>query len=481
MYGRLGRKVMHWPPWLYQRYRPLWERAVLAAGWALLYVLCDAAVVSVVAVPANVQAFHGSQVPAFAVQWRAFVAACIFVAGLYRPVLAYALFVVAVAYPLYLISVYVMALALAALVLSCLVATWVYASTRSPPFAVAGGWRRSDVWCIIALPVVGAPLLAPVHLAPVLPLLAGLWWGEVGGAIVGGLAALWLKICAAMAGSSLDLWSVSGWTMAIDPLYERFHTANSLQTLVRLIGPLIGLAEPWIGGGASPSLPDQLSLASRTLLFNLLQVIAWAAAGYVVGSVARWLQSNPSRSRFPDRAAARDRNGGLVGALGLGPGLWLIWAGYVLVPTWLQVEGPRWHDPRWLPAQVVWAGGVAWGTDSLVRYLRRPVGGEGKGSFANPFAVAGRWGRLGRMERAPGPRRRRTRSLGPPSDSFSCDPSRPERGLDDSDRRDNPPPPSRRDKGGPSDGDDEGAADGGSDGGADGSTIEDNIILLELD
>ena len=92
-------------------------------------------------------------------------------------------------------------------------------------------------------------------------------------------------------------------------------------------------------------------------MFNLLQILAWAAAGYAVGAGMRWL-----RARRGWRAA-----------LSLGPGMWLVWAGYVAVPLWLQVEGPRWLDPPWLPAQVVLAGLVVWGVDGLVGYLRQPI------------------------------------------------------------------------------------------------------------
>jgi hypothetical protein len=59
--------------------------------------------------------------------------------------------------------------------------------------------------------------------------------------------------------------------------------------------------------------------------------------------------------------------------LSLLPGLALIWAGFVALPTWLGVEGPRWLDPPWLLAQIGWLGLVAWTLDALLRYLRRPV------------------------------------------------------------------------------------------------------------
>lgn len=314
------------PSWIYQRYATFWRRAVIAAGWAYLYVLGDAAM------------------GAFPPQWRAVLAACIFVGGLWKPVIAYALFVAAIAYPLYLISVYVMALAIATLILI------VPALMRV---------RSPDASLRLMLMVLFAPLLAPYHLTPLVPLLAGLWARSLiaiertyadmwtagsGGALVGGLAALWLKLCAGMAGHSLDLWAINGWTMSAEAVLTRFHAANSLQTLLLLIEPF--------GGD------------SVLLLFHLLQILAWAAAGYVVGVLREFLNSGGHYIR--------------AAALSIGPGLLLVWGGYVAVPSWLQVDGPRWSDPLWLPAQVSLAGLVAWSLDSLLCYLQRPVTPAGR-------------------------------------------------------------------------------------------------------
>jgi hypothetical protein len=185
--------------------------------------------------------------------------------------------------------------------------------------------------------------------------------------VAGGLVALWLKICAGMSGHSVDLWPINGWTMTIGPLYERFHTANSLQTMVRLLEPFgVRLGRiPFLRGGIELGAPEVSYPASAGVfvLFNLLQVFAWAAAGYVVSALL---------DRLYIWRVGRAR-GWALAALSLGPGLMLIWAGYVALPSWLQVEGPRWFDPPWLPAQVVWAGLVAWCLDGLLRYLHRPV------------------------------------------------------------------------------------------------------------
>jgi hypothetical protein len=330
--------VTQWPSWLYQRYSQAWTRLALSLGWAALYVLCDAGV------------------GAFSTQWRAVFAVCIFVAGLFRPALAYAAFILAVAYPLYLISIYVMALALAALILSLPLVAFGPSGPRAT--RGVGAMSPAEAKLCMALMVISAPLLAPIHLASTLPLLAGLWWGGTAGALVGGLAAAWLKVSASMSGASADLWRINGWSLSYTGLYARFHTANSLQTVVRTFGPLVSdsvaFAEghvTYLSGGGSPLFPG------AALLFNLLQVLSWALAGYAVGVLMGWLR----------------RNRGWRAALSLGPGTLSIWMGYVAVPSWLQVDGPRWAEPRWLPVQVVLASVVAWGLDGLVGYLAQPI------------------------------------------------------------------------------------------------------------
>jgi hypothetical protein len=204
-----------------------------------------------------------------------------------------------------------------------------------------------------------------LRLAPLVPLLAGLWWEGAGSWIGGGAAALWLKLCAGAAGGSGDLWQVSGWTMTVGPFYERFHTANSLQTVLRLLQPFgvrlgrVPLAQGIeLGAASSYSAPAGISI-----LYNFLQVLTWAAAAYVVSAVL---------DRLYSWRAGRTR-GWVLSALSLGPGLLLIWAGYVALPYWLQIEGPGWLDPPRLPVQLLWVGLVAWGLDGLLHYLHRPL------------------------------------------------------------------------------------------------------------
>ncbi len=314
------------PSWVYQRYSAVWQRAVLSVGWALLYLMVDARI-------AAISNLEGVPLP---VEWRIVLAAFIFGVGLFKPALAYAGFVVALIYPLYLISIYVMALALAVLVLSVPVVV------HHLP---------------LTMMVLYAPVLAPYHLTPVLPLLMGLWategpegrWGRLSGGIAGALCALWLKIAAGMSDGLTDLWLINGWRMDLDMLYIQFHRANSLETLLRIVEPLT------VSNGD----------VARIVLKHFLQVMAWFGAAYVVSSVRDLLLL-----RKQGRAG---RGSAWTSVLSLVPGMLLIWAGYTAVSSWLQVEGPRWLDPLWLPAQVVLAGGFALGLDGLVRYLRQPI------------------------------------------------------------------------------------------------------------
>jgi hypothetical protein len=336
------------PARVYQRRPQFWDRVVLAAGWSLLYLLVSSAGMWTAG-----DAIASEVALAFPAEWRLVLAALVFVLGVWKPVAGYAAFLVAVAYPLYLISIYVMALALAVLILML------------PVMAV---YSEQGV-LFLALLVFLTPALARVHLAPLVPLLAGLWWEGAGSCIGGGLAALWLKVAAGMAGHPVDLWQMNGWSMRTGAIYERFHASNSLQTVVRVLEPLgvrigrVPLAQG-IELGAAVSYPAPAGIYT---LYNLLQVLVWAAAGWTVSAALDRLQT---------RGVGRGGGWGLS-ALSLGPGLLLIWAGYVAIPSWLSIEGPGWFEPRWLLAHVLWVGLVAWGLDGLLRALHRPVSPDG--------------------------------------------------------------------------------------------------------
>ena len=322
------------PSRLYQQYRVLWRRIVLSGGWALLYVVVDASIARLV----------GAAGAAIPIQWRLVLAACILVSGLWMPMIAYVVFIVVIAYPLYLISIYVMALGLAVLILMA-------------PLVMHH--------MPLALMVVWAPVLAPVHLTPVVPLLMGVWasdavvgaWQRPEATVSASLCALWLKLAAGMSGDSVDLWHINGWSISVSRIYERFHAANSLRTVGMLGAPLARLPGEHV---------------SMNRLANLLQALLWGAAAYLVASARQVLVV---RKHGPAGGG-----GAWTSLLSLTPGVLAIWAGYVAVPTWLQVPGPRWLDPLWLPAQVVLAGSVALGLDGLLRYLHQPV-------YARPRAM----------------------------------------------------------------------------------------------
>jgi hypothetical protein len=242
------------PSWLYQRYRVFFDRLVPALVMAFLFVLTD------------------QTTGAFSREWHWAIAGGILGAGLAAPIAGYIAFVLALAYPLYSISIYIAALALSVLILMAFLTP------------------RHLTPLMFALTV---PLLASCRIAVMVPLLAGLWWAEWGGVLIGVGSALWLKVFAGMCGITPDLTQLGGQTLATQHLVDRFHVANSLQTLL------------WL---AEPLAPD-----SRTLLLNILEVTGWGLAGYGVGLVGRRLNgmSRPRLGLFAGVSA------GLLG-IGLG-------------------------------------------------------------------------------------------------------------------------------------------------------------------
>jgi hypothetical protein len=347
------RSLVELPAWIYQRHQPIWDRIALAAGWSGLYVFYSG-------IEPWVRVQGPADIPIFPPQWRVVLTALVFLLFLWKPVAGYAAFIVAIAYPLYLVSLYVMALVLAVLIL------------LAPVMAI---YEDRGV-LLLAMLILSTPVLAPVHLASMVPLLAGLWWEGAGSWIGGGTAALWLKFCAGATGGPVDLWQADGWAMTVGPLYERFHAANSLQTVLRVLQPLgvrlgrVPLAQG-IELGVETAYPAP---AGVYILYNLVQVLTWAAVAYVVSAIL---------DRLYARRAGETR-GWALSALSLGPGLLLIWAGYVALPYWLRIEGPGWFDPSRLPVQLVWAGLVAWGLDSLLHYLHRPISPEGWSLRSSP-------------------------------------------------------------------------------------------------
>ena len=229
-----------WLPRIYQRFQPFWDRATPSCGLALL-------------LWASAEATG-----AYPREWRLFLAGLLFLVGLRWPAVAYAAFTFFISFPLYRISIYLAAIVLAVLVLT-------------------SNWAMRNLGAAVLVLI--TPALLPWHMEAAIPLLAGLWWGELTGALAGGLAALWLKLLAGMAGQPLDLVQLSGWTPTGGNIIDRFSAFNSLQTLLELVNPFADTSE--------------------TLLLHVLQVFAWALAGYVAGWLARRTWTDRQRAWAP--------------------------------------------------------------------------------------------------------------------------------------------------------------------------------------
>lgn len=254
------RRVGTLPAWFYQRYRSLFDRLVPAVGMVALFMLTAQAT------------------GAFSKEWRLSIAGGVLVAGLAAPVAGYIAFILALAFPLYTISIYVAALALAILI--------------PLAFLVKDAQNLTAILLVLSVPA-----LVPYRAASILPFLAGLWWAEWGGVLMGVGGALWLKIFAGMCGAPLDFANLTAGAHSLDAsqLISRFHSANSLQTLLWLVEPMTSSQE--------------------TLLLHILEVLAWGLGGYCVGLVSQYMfnkSSKPSLGLLASLAA---------GILGLSVGI----------------------------------------------------------------------------------------------------------------------------------------------------------------
>jgi len=294
-------RPMTWLPQVYQRWQVFWDRAVPAAGLALLLWASSRAT------------------GAYPFEWELFLTAALFVVGLLWPWVAYAAFTFLVAYPLYRVSIYVAAIVLAALILT-------------------SRWAMRNLGAAVL--VLLCPALLPWHLAATVPLLAGLWWGELAGALAGGLAALWLKLLAGMAGQPLNLAQLSGQPLASAHIIQRYSGFNSLQTLVELVNPFAG--------------------TSPALLLHVLQVLAWALAGYLAGWMTRRTWSERWRGWAP--------------LLGLVPSGAALWGSVALLPALLGLPPAESTAPGddlllWVLASALLGAALR----RFYLYLRRPV------------------------------------------------------------------------------------------------------------
>ncbi len=300
--------------WLYQRYRVFFDRLPAALGMAYLFFLT------------------ARSTDAFSSEWRIFIAGGVLVAGMARPIAGYLTFLLALAYPLYSISIYIAALALAVLI----------------PLAFFIEEYLSALVLVLA-----APLLSIYRVAPLAPLLAGLWWAEWGGVLVGLGSVFWLKTFAGMCGATLDLTQLGGVPLAAGRLIDRFHTANSLQTLLWMAEPWLGHSSLDVGRVSIPAASD-----SQTLLLHVIELLGWGLAGYGVGLAHRLM-----------REKSRSFGGILVGVL---VGILGIVIGSLGLPMAL---GLRKKLALSIPfvVECCWSGLIAVAAYGVYHYLNRPA------------------------------------------------------------------------------------------------------------
>jgi len=195
--------------------------------------------------------------PVYPMYWDIVLTVAVFALTLWSPVAGYFVAVLATAYPLYNISIYIAVIFLALAVIG-----------QHVFIQNLGG----------TLLTLASPLLGSIYLAWIIPLLGGLWWGPLGGALMGGLGALWGQIAAGMVGLEPDWMRLFGILPDLRFLPVRFASANSLETLLLLLNPL------------APN--------STALLYHILQVVIWAFVGWTVGMLAEkeWMQYRRPRS-----------------------------------------------------------------------------------------------------------------------------------------------------------------------------------------
>ncbi|MBI5951502.1 MAG: hypothetical protein HY865_07575 [Chloroflexi bacterium] len=181
-------------------------------------------------------------IPSYPPDWGIVIVVAVFFLSIGSPVAGYFLAVLAAAYPLYLVSIYLAVVFLAIAVIG-----------QHAFIQNLGG----------VLMTLAAPLLNAIYLSWTIPVLGGLWWGPAGGALMGGLAALWMELVAGMVYLAPDLLKLIGVLPVLADPVAKFASANSLETFQILFLPLA---------------PD-----SSTLLYHTLQVALWAFVGWAVG------------------------------------------------------------------------------------------------------------------------------------------------------------------------------------------------------
>jgi hypothetical protein len=294
-------RILTFPSLLYQRHQPITERLVAVVG------LCGLVFVVL------------QSLPVYPPDWDIVILVAILLLGLWLTAAAYYLTVVVLLYPLYSISLYLAIIFLAVAILG----QWIIIRNLG-----------------LAVLVAATPLLAQGRLEAIVPFLAGLWWGVGKGAWAAALAAFWGKLVGGMGGLNIDWLVLSGGSISVQRIVERFASTNSLQTLLLLVEPFA---------------PD-----STVLLFHLLQITGWAVAAAFVGLTVRqhWL-----RERGPWAAALA-----LVGGAGL------LAASYLLLPYWLELAAPAllWAEALPLAIALALSAGIVMMVNGAMHLLNQP-------------------------------------------------------------------------------------------------------------
>ena len=195
--------------------------------------------------------------PSYPPDWGIVITGVVFFLSIVSPVAGYFVAVLAAAYPLYLVSIYIAVIFLA--------------------IAVIGqhAFIQNLSGALLSL---ASPLLGAIYLSWTIPLLGGLWWGPAGGAVIGGVAALWMELVAGMAYLPPDLINLLGILPVVTDPFGRFASANSLEVLKILFLPLAS--------------------NSSTLLYHILQIVIWSFTGWMVGMLNEkdWAQVRRPRS-----------------------------------------------------------------------------------------------------------------------------------------------------------------------------------------
>lgn len=253
------------PVLTYQRHRDAIENTLLAAALTLLVgVFLDAT-------------------GAYPEQWRMVLLLALFALGAQARAWGYYAAVAILLWPLWSLSPHLMALFLAVALLP-------------------RGWIIEGLpWALL---IVAAPLLAEWQVVALVPLLAGLLAGPMVGLWAGGLTALWLKLVAGLSGWLPELGDLHGVPFTLAAIEPRIADTTSLEILERLAAPF--------------------AQSSSLLLLHLLQIVAWALAGWLVGKI-RHLDWRNGEPRF-------------LFAPALAAGTLVLWVALFLIPAWLELK-----------------------------------------------------------------------------------------------------------------------------------------------